>query len=90
LSQARISLRGTPPEGLAHGFVELFHDGGGFHGGCRLGGGQGQFGGRLLVRGEQGFEAGAQGGVAFAHNVEEHGAFLRRLIQHQGKQSFFG
>ena len=37
----------------------------------------------------QGIEPLAQGRVAVAHGVEKRGAFLRRLRQSQGKQSFF-
>jgi hypothetical protein len=43
----------------------------------------------LFVRGEQGFEALAQRGIAFAHGVQKCRALVRRLFQRQGKQGFF-
>jgi hypothetical protein len=42
------------PERLAHGFLEGFREGGGLHGGCRLGGGQGQLRCGLPLRGPRG------------------------------------
>jgi hypothetical protein len=43
----------------------------------------------LLVCGQQGLEAGAQGGVAVAGAVQKGGAFLRWFLQRQDKQGFF-
>jgi hypothetical protein len=77
------------PERLADGFigsigkVEL-------DGGPRGFGLRGQQCFRLLVRGEQGVEAGAEGRIAFAFGVEPRRAFRGGLVQRQLEQDFFG
>ena len=44
---------------------------------------------RLVVRGQQGFQALAQGGVAVAGGVQERRALVGRLFQRGSKQHFF-
>ena len=76
------------PKRLAHGFVgcigEIELDGGPGSFDLR---GQQRFG--LLMRGEQGFEARTQGGVAFAFAVEPRRAFRNGFAQRQLEQGFF-
>ena len=75
--------------GHRHAIVQRDHDVRGLDGGSARFGLRGQQRLRFLVRREQCVEALAEACIAFTHDVEKRGAFLRRLFQRQGKQGFF-
>ncbi len=71
-------------DGVVGGVGEIELEGGAGGGRRRV-----QGGGRLLVRGEQGFQAGAQRRIVVAGTVEKGGALGRGLGERETKQVFF-